>query len=92
MCPAGWGPIGCAPGSPPPGCRTRSFCPGRGSALLKSLQTKGVQVAALVGSAAIVSEGRSRVDKRFAFEKSRDAILVHRWAEISEQLNTATPH
>lgn len=76
----------------PAGLPDSVVLPWKGSALLKSLQTKGVQVAALVGSAAIVSEGRSRVDKRFAFEKSRDAILVHRWAEISEQLNTATPH
>ena len=64
--------------------------PWKGSALLKSLQSKGVQIAALVGSAATASEGRSRVDKRFTFEKSRDAAVVGRWAEIAEQLNSAT--
>ncbi|MFO7708513.1 MAG: hypothetical protein R6V84_10105 [Desulfobacterales bacterium] len=75
----------------PAGLPDSVVLPWKGVALLKSLQNRGVQVAALVGSAAVVSEGRSRVDKRFAFEKSRGALLVRRWAEISEQLDSATP-
>lgn len=63
----------------------------KGSAVLTSLQNQGVQIAALVGSAGVAAEGRSRIEKRFTFEKSRGAVLVGRWSEISEQLNSETP-
>lgn len=76
----------------PAGLPESVVLPWKGSALLKSLQNQGVRIAALVGSGDAVSESRSRIDKRFTFEKTRDAVLVSRWSEISEQLNTATSH
>ncbi len=75
----------------PAGLPESVVLPWKGAALLRSLQDQGVQIAALVGSAGVVSAGRSRIEKRFTFEKTREAAVVSRWAEISEQLNSATP-
>ena len=61
----------------------------RRAALLKSLQDQGVRVTALVGSAAMAAAGRSRVERRFSFEKTRDAAVVTRWEEISRNLDPA---
>lgn len=57
-----------------------------GASLLRSLQAQGVRIAALVGSPAVVAEGRSRVERRFSFEKTREAAVVTRWEEISGKL------
>ncbi|RPJ72244.1 MAG: hypothetical protein EHM15_09760 [Desulfobacteraceae bacterium] len=61
----------------------------RGAALLRSLQDQGARIAALVGSAAVVAEGRSRVERRFSFEKTSEAAVVSRWEEISRNLGAA---
>lgn len=61
----------------------------KGGALLRSLRDQGVAVAALVGSAAVAAEGRSQVEQRFSFEKTRDAAVVTRWEEISGKLGAA---
>ncbi len=74
----------------PAGLPESVVLPWKGSALLRSLQDQGVRIAALVGSAAVVSEGRTRVEQRFSFEKTRDASVVTRWEEISTTLGAAS--
>jgi hypothetical protein len=61
----------------------------KGAALLRSLNDQGVRIAALVGSAVVAAEGRSQVERRFSFEKTRDAAVVTRWEEISGKLEAA---
>ena len=76
----------------PAGLPETVVLPWKGVATLKSLQHQGVPIAALVGSEPAVSEARSRIEQRFTFEKTRDAILVSRGAEISDRLNSPASH
>lgn len=60
--------------------------PWRGQATLESLQERGIQIHAVIGSAEVVAAGR-HVEKRFSFEKSKDAQIVTEWSEIMKDLD-----
>ncbi len=62
--------------------------PWRGPATLEALRDKGVQVHALIGSAEVVAAG-GHVEKRFSFEKSKNAVTVRQWAEIAKELKAS---
>jgi hypothetical protein len=60
--------------------------PWRGQATLEFLRDKGIQIHAVIGSAEVVAAGR-HVEKRFSFEKSKDAKTVTGWGEIVKDLD-----
>ena len=58
----------------------------RGSNTLTALKKKGVQLHAIIGSAAVISTAAKDIENRFTFEKSQDGKTVKDWDEILELL------
>jgi len=58
----------------------------QGSGTVEALKKKGVQLHAIIGSGAVMSEAAGEVEKRYTFEKSKDGSTVKDWAEILEHL------
>jgi hypothetical protein len=58
----------------------------RGSRTLAALNKKGVQLHAIIGSKAVISEAVKHVEKRFAFEKTKDGTTVTGWDDLLEKL------
>jgi hypothetical protein len=58
----------------------------RGSKTLTALKKKGVQLHAIIGSAAVISEAVKVIENRFTFEKTKDGTTVKDWDEIVEHL------
>jgi len=58
----------------------------QGSSTLTTLKKKGIQLDAIIGSAAVISEAAKHIENRFAFEKTKDGTTVKDWDEILELL------
>lgn len=58
----------------------------QGSGTLTALKKKGIQLHALIGSAAVLSEAQGEVEKRYTFETSKNGTAVKDWEEILEHL------
>ena len=58
----------------------------QGAGTLAALKKKGVQLHAAIGSKGMLAEAAKHVDKRFAFEKTKDGILVTDWDDILKKL------
>jgi hypothetical protein len=58
----------------------------RGPETLTALKKKGIQLHAIIGSAAVISAAAKDIENRFAFEKTRDGTTVKDWDEILEHL------
>jgi hypothetical protein len=58
----------------------------QGSGTLEALKKKGIQLHAIIGSGAVLSEATGEVENRYTFEKSKDGTTVRDWAEILEHL------
>ena len=58
----------------------------RGSKTLTALKKKGIQLDAIIGSAAVISAAARDIENRFTFEKTKDGTTVKDWDEILEHL------
>ena len=58
----------------------------RGPETLTALKKKGIQLDAIIGSAAVISAAARDIANRFAFEKTKDGTTVKDWDEILEHL------
>ena len=58
----------------------------RGPETLTELKKKGIQVHAIIGSEAVISEAANDIENRFTFEKTKDGTTVKDWDEILEHL------
>lgn len=58
----------------------------RGASTLKAMKKKGIQIEAIIGSPAVMSEASRLIDNRFCFEKTRDGTMVKDWDEILKHL------
>jgi hypothetical protein len=56
----------------------------QGTAMLHSLQKRGIHLHAIVGSAGMMSEAKKHIQNRYTFEKSEDGRTVKDWEEIME--------
>jgi hypothetical protein len=66
----------------------------RGANTFKSLAKKGVNMYAVIGSAAVMSAAKKHIEHRLTFEQSKDAKRVKNWDEILKLLlppNTDSP-
>ena len=62
----------------------------QGPEMLASLEEKGVQLDAIIGSSDVISSVKKYVTKRFTFEKTKDGKTVKDWAEILELLENSS--
>ena len=58
----------------------------QGSGTLSALQKKGVELHAIIGSPAVLSEAAGKIENRYTFEKSKGGTAVKDWEEILEHL------
>lgn len=58
----------------------------QGSNTLTALKKKGIQLHAIIGSTAVISEAAKNIENRFTFEKTKDGTTVKDWDEIAELL------
>ena len=58
----------------------------QGPETLTELKKKGIQVHAIIGSEAVISEAANDIENRFTFEKTKDGTTVKDWDEILEHL------
>jgi len=58
----------------------------RGPRMLTALKAKGVQLYALVGSAAIIGQAAEHIERRYTFEQAQNGQTVKDWEEIIERL------
>jgi len=58
----------------------------QGSDTLTALKKKGIQLHAIIGSTAVISEAAKNIENRFTFEKTKDGTTVKDWDEILELL------
>ncbi len=58
----------------------------RGPETLTALKKKGIQLHAIIGSAAVISAAAKDIENRFAFEKTKDGTTVKDWDKILEHL------
>lgn len=58
----------------------------QGSNTLTALEKKGIQLDAIIGSTAVISEAARNIENRFTFEKTKDGTTVKDWDEILEVL------
>ena len=63
----------------------------QGSNTFKSLEKKGVQLDAVIGSATVISAAKKHIKNRYTFEKSKDGKMVKDWDEISKLLQPIAP-
>ncbi|CAB1085116.1 hypothetical protein JY97_06870 [Alkalispirochaeta odontotermitis] len=62
----------------------------RGAATFKAIKKRGVQLNAVIGSAAVISAAKKHIDNRYTFEESKDGKVVKDWQEILELLKPFT--
>jgi hypothetical protein len=60
--------------------------PWRGPQLFATLKEKGVQVHAIIGSSAVISEAKNYIENRYTFEESKEGKTVQDWEEIVKLL------
>jgi len=65
--------------------------PWQGPESLKSLEKKGVQLYAVIGSDTVISAAKKHVAHRYTFEESKDGKIVKDWDEILKLLQPAAP-
>ena len=58
----------------------------KGASTLKAMKKKGIQIAAIIGSPAVMSAAARLIENRFSFEKTKDGTMVKDWDEILKQL------
>lgn len=58
----------------------------QGSNTLTALKKKGIQLHAIIGSTAVISEAAKNIENRFTFEKTKDGTTIKDWDEILEHL------
>jgi len=63
----------------------------QGSNTFKSLEKRGVQLDAVIGSATVISAAKKYIENRYTFEKSKDGKMVKDWDEISKLLQPIAP-
>jgi hypothetical protein len=61
--------------------------PWKGMTTLDSLQAKGVQIHAVIGSAEMVTAAGAQVPFRISFEKAKGATTVLEWNDIEKMLD-----
>ena len=65
--------------------------PWQGPESLKTLEKRGVQLYAVIGSATVISAAKKHVAHRYTFEESKDGTIVKDWDEILKLLQPAAP-
>ncbi len=63
----------------------------QGPNTFKTLGKMGVQLYAVIGSAAVISAAKKHIEHRYTFEKSKDGKIVKDWDEILKLLQPAAP-
>jgi len=63
----------------------------QGSKLLTSLQEKGIQLHAIIGSAALISEATRHIARRYTFEESKEGQTVADWEQLIELIDKPIP-
>ncbi len=63
----------------------------QGPYTIKTLEKRGVQLYAVIGSAAVISAAEKHIEHRYTFEKSKDGKIVKDWDEILKLLQPAAP-
>ena len=63
----------------------------QGPNTFKILGKRGVQLDAVIGSAAVISAAKKHIEHRYTFEKSKDGKIVKDWDEILKLLQPAAP-
>ena len=58
----------------------------RGPSTLAALKAKGVQLHAIIGSAAVIAGAAKHIEKRYSFDQTRDGKTVNNWDEILKLL------
>lgn len=58
----------------------------KGASTLKAMKKKGIQIEAIIGSPAVMSEAARLIENRFSFEKTKDGTMVTDWDEILKHL------
>ena len=59
--------------------------------LFSALKDRGVQLHAVIGSAAVISAAAKHIENRYTFEETADGKTVKDWDEILELLKSAAP-
>jgi hypothetical protein len=60
--------------------------PWQGSQLFAALKSRGVEVYAIIGSAAVIAVAKKHIEKRYTFEDSPEGETVQDWDEIARLL------
>ncbi len=63
----------------------------QGPNTFKTLGKMGVQLYAVIGSAAVISAAKKHIEHRYTFEKSKDGRIVKDWDEILKLLQPVAP-
>ena len=63
----------------------------QGPNIFKTLEKRGVQLYAVIGSTAVISAAKKHIEHRYTFEKSQDGKIVKDWDEILKLLQPAAP-
>ena len=56
----------------------------QGAAMLRTLQNRGINLHAIIGSASMISEAKEHINNRYTFEETEDGRTVKNWEEIME--------
>jgi len=59
----------------------------QGSETLDELKSKGLNLHAIIASAAVLSEASEHVTRRYAFEETEEGTVVNDWEEILKDFN-----
>ena len=63
----------------------------QGPDTFKTIEKRGVHLAAVIGSAAVISAAKEHIEHRYTFEKSKDGKMVKDWDEILKLLQPVAP-
>ena len=63
----------------------------QGAATFKRIKNRGVQLEAVIGSAAVISAAKKHIENRYTFEENKDGKVVKDWKEILQLLQPVTP-
>lgn len=63
----------------------------QGPNTFKTIEKRGVHLAAVIGSAAVISAAKEIIEHRYTFEKSKDGKVVNDWHEILKLLQPIAP-
>ena len=63
----------------------------QGPDTFKTIEKRGVHLAAVIGSGAVISAAKEHIEHRYTFEKSKDGKVVNNWEEILKLMQPVAP-